>query len=216
MKSNPRMSEWWIYGIGFMAQLLFSSRLVVQWLLSEKSKRIVTPTIFWKLSLLASFLLFVYGYLRHDFAIMLGQSLTYFIYIRNLYLQGEWQKSPRFLRYFLLCFPGLIVIYGYNNGEYDLANLLRNKDIPVWLIILGIGSQILFTFRFIYQWIYSEKTKVSELTLGFWRLSALGASLILLYAIFRKDPVLFIGHIAGLTIYIRNIMISKNQSYEVS
>ena len=77
------MSDWIIYSIGFLAQLLFSSRLVVQWLTSEKQKRVITPTLFWTLSLVASFLLFIYGYLRNDFAIMLGQGLTYFIYIRN-------------------------------------------------------------------------------------------------------------------------------------
>lgn len=210
------MSPWMIYGIGFLAQLLFSSRLVVQWLLSERSKRVITPSIFWKLSLVASFLLFVYGYLRHDFAIMLGQTLTYYIYIRNLQLQGEWQKAPRVLQYFLLFFPALIVIYGYNNGKYDLSLLLHNENIPIWLLILGIGAQIIFTFRFIYQWLYSEKNKASELPVGFWRLSAVGATLILIYAIFRQDPVLLVGHIAGLTIYVRNIMIWKNQGYETS
>ena len=81
------MSPFLIYTIGFVAQLLFSGRLLVQWILSEKSKRIVTPSLFWKLSLIASFLLFVYGYLRDDFAIMLGQALTYYIYIRNLHFQ---------------------------------------------------------------------------------------------------------------------------------
>lgn len=203
------MSTWMIYTIGFLAQILFSSRLVVQWILSERSKKIVTPSIFWKLSLVASFLLFVYGYFRQDLAIMLGQALTYFIYIRNLDLQGQWQRSPRLLRYFLLFFPVLIVFYGYNNGKYDLSILLYNEAIPLWLMILGVGSQVLFTFRFVYQWFYSEKIRVSDLPLGFWMISAIGAFLILLYAIFRKDPVLFIGHIAGLTIYIRNIMISK-------
>ena len=203
------MSTWMIYAIGFLAQILFSSRLVVQWILSERSKKIVTPSIFWKLSLVASFLLFVYGYFRQDLAIMLGQALTYFIYIRNLDLQGQWQRSPRLLRYFLLFFPVLIVFYGYNNGKYDLSILLYNEAIPLWLMILGVGSQVLFTFRFVYQWFYSEKIRVSDLPLGFWMISAIGAFLILLYAIFRKDPVLFIGHIAGLTIYIRNIMISK-------
>ena len=88
------MSDWVIYAIGFTAQLLFSGRLLLQWILSEKNNKVVTPSLFWKLSLLASFLLFVYGYLRDDFAIMLGQSLTYYIYIRNLQLQGQWQKSP--------------------------------------------------------------------------------------------------------------------------
>lgn len=205
------MSSWLIYAIGFLAQILFSGRLFVQWVLSEKNKRIVTPSLFWKLSLIASFLLFVYGYLRNDFAIMLGQSLTYFIYIRNLQLQGEWQKSPLSLRLFLIIFPLIIVIYGYNNGEYDLNELLNNAEIPFWLLLLGIISQILFTLRFVYQWIYSENNRSSELPVGFWRMSVLGASLILVYAIFRLDPVLFVGHTAGLIIYIRNIIIWKKE-----
>lgn len=208
------MSDWIIYSIGFLAQALFSGRLLVQWILSEKNNRIITPSLFWKLSLLASFLLFVYGYLRDDFAIMLGQSLTYFIYIRNLQLQGEWQKSPWWFRIFLLVFPIIIVVYGYNNGEYDLNELLNNEAIPVWLLWLGIFAQVLFTFRFIYQWMYSEKTKKSQLPIGFWRLSAIGAALILTYAIFRKDPVLFVGHAAGMIIYIRNIFIGKKEQHE--
>ncbi len=203
------MSDWIIYSIGFIAQILFSSRLFIQWFLSEKNKRIITPDIFWKLSLLASFLLFIYGYLRNDFAIMFGQSLTYYIYIRNLHLQNEWKRSPAWFRYFLLLFPVFIVIYAYNNGKYDLYQLLNNEDIPNWLFALGVFSQVLFTMRFVYQWIYSEKKKSSELPVGFWVLSICGASLILTYAIFRHDPVLFIGHIAGLTIYIRNLFIWK-------
>ncbi len=209
------MKDWIIYSIGFLAQLLFSGRLFIQWITSEKNKRIITPSIFWKLSLLASFLLFVYGYLREDFAIMLGQTLTYFIYIRNLQLQGEWQKSPKWFRVFLLIFPVVIVAYSYNNGVHDIHQLLNNEDISHWLLILGIVAQVVFTFRFIYQWIYSEKTKNSQLPIGFWRLSVLGASLILTYAIFREDPVLLLGHGVGLIIYLRNIFIWKKQVDEI-
>ncbi len=207
------MSPWIVYTIGFFAQILFSGRLVLQWILSEKNKRIITPASFWKLSLLASFLLFVYGYLRDDFAIMLGQALTYFIYIRNLQLQGEWQKAPKWLQLFLFAFPVFLLIYAYNNGEYDIYKLFNNKDIPLWLLLLGIISQLIFTLRFVYQWIVSERTKTSQLPIGFWSMSILGASLILTYAIFRKDPVLFIGHISGLIIYIRNIFIHKKQDH---
>ena len=205
------MSSGLIYAIGFLAQLLFSGRLFVQWFLSEKHKRIVTPTLFWKLSLVASFLLFVYGYLREDFAIMLGQSLTYFIYIRNLHFQGEWQKAPAALRYFLLAFPLLILIYGYNNGAYGLEILLHNTQIPQWLMVLGIVGQLVFTLRFVYQWWYSEQKKESHLPKGFWRLSALGALLIMTYAIYRMDPVLMVGHGSGLIIYLRNLFIGKNE-----
>ena len=192
-------------------KILFSGRLIYQWLASEKSKKVLTPSLFWKLSLFASFLLFVYGWLRDDFAIMLGQMLTYFIYIRNLQLQGEWQKAPKLLRIFLLFFPILIIIYGYNNNVYDIDDLFKNEDIPIWLLILGIVAQILFTFRFIYQWLYSEKRKESSLPAGFWLLSLVGALLILSYAIFRKDPVLLVGHSLGTIIYARNLFILKKQ-----
>lgn len=201
-------SAWWIYMVGFFAQLLFSGRLVLQWLLSEKQKKVLTPSTFWWLSLGASFLLFVYGYLRNDFAIMLGQALTYFIYIRNLQLQGQWIKTPLFFRIFLLIFPILIVIYGYNNGDYDIEKLFENADIPLWLLILGSVAQVIFTLRFIYQWIYSERKKKSSLPLGFWMLSLAGGALILTYAILRRDPVLFVGHLMGVFIYIRNIKLS--------
>jgi lipid-A-disaccharide synthase-like uncharacterized protein len=161
-------------------------------------------------------LLFVYGYLRDDFAIMLGQALTYYIYIRNLQLQGQWQKSPKALQWLLLVFPIIIVIYGYNNGEYDIVTLFKNKAIPTWLFTLGIIAQVIFTLRFVYQWITSEKNKTSQLPLGFWRMSVVGAALILCYAILREDPVLFVGHCAGLIIYTRNIFIWKKEHYEVS
>uniref|UniRef100_UPI0030DDA97C lipid-A-disaccharide synthase N-terminal domain-containing protein n=1 Tax=uncultured Salegentibacter sp. TaxID=259320 RepID=UPI0030DDA97C len=54
------MSDWLIYTIGFTAQLLFSGRSILQWIISEKNKRVLTPVLFWQLSLVASFLLFVY------------------------------------------------------------------------------------------------------------------------------------------------------------
>lgn len=204
-------SSWLIYAIGFFAQLLFSGRMFLQWILSEKSKRIITPVLFWQLSLLASFLLFLYGYLRDDFAIMLGQALTYFIYIRNLQLQGAWLKMPKALRIFLWIFPLLIVIYGFNNDVYNAQKLFHNEDIPFWLLILGSVAQLIFTLRFVYQWVYSERRKISSLPMGFWLLSLLGSGLILVYGIFRRDPVLLVGHGIGVIMYTRNIYIQKNE-----
>lgn len=205
------MRDWMIYSIGFMAQILFSGRMILQWLLSEKHQKILTPRLFWHLSLLASFLLFVYGWLRNDFAIILGQILTYFIYIRNIQLQGEWTRFPRIFRISLMIFPLVIILYGYNNNTYDINNFFNNEDIPLWMLILGSVAQVIFTFRFIYQWIYSEKRKTSSLPLGFWILSLTGSLLILIYAILRKDPVLLAGHMGGSIIYIRNLIILKKE-----
>lgn len=204
------MNQYLIYSVGFLAQILFSSRMILQWIISEKNKKVLTPVLFWEISLLASFLLFVYGYLRHDFSIMLGQSLTYYIYIRNIQLQNDWKKIPKLLRWFILIFPAFIVWYGYNNNIIDIDNLFKNEHIPQWLLFLGIFGQILFTLRFIYQWIYSEKCKSSVLPMGFWIISLGGSVLIFIYAIIRKDPVLLAGHAMGLVIYSRNIIILKN------
>ena len=187
--------------------LLCSAINLVLALIPKKENKIITPSVFWILSLLGSFLLFIYGYLRDDFAIMLGQSLTYFIYIRNLQLQGEWRKLNFFIRFLFLTFPVYIIFYYYNNNVIDLDILIRETNIPSWLFSLGITSQLIFTFRFIFQWIYSENKKESSLPLGFWLLSISGSILILIYAIFRLDPVLFIGHIIGTIIYARNIYI---------
>ena len=203
------MSNWIIFGVGFLAQLLFSGRLIFQWIVSEKNRKVIAPSIFWKLSLLAAFLLFVYGYLRDDFAIMLGQALTYYIYIRNLQLQGEWTKQPKFLQWFFWFFPTVLVVYAYTNNTYDLTNLFNNDTISLKLLVWGSIAQIIFTLRFVYQWMYSEKNKESSLPFGFWVLSLIGSIMILIYAVLRKDPVLFVGHVLGSIIYARNIVLLR-------
>ena len=203
------MSYWFILGIGFLAQGLFSSRIFLQWIISERHKKVLTPNLFWEISLFASFLLFIYGYLRDDFAIMLGQVITYYIYIRNMQLEHEWEKMPKLLQIFIYSFPALILIYGFNNNVIDKANLFNNEHISFALMFLGVASQVLFTLRFVYQWLYSEKVKESVLPLGFWLLSLLGSLLIFIYAIFRLDPVLLAGHFSGIIIYSRNIYIMK-------
>ena len=203
------MSRLFIDAIGFLAQILFSSRLIVQWVTSERHRKVVTPVLFWMLSLLASLLLFIYGYLRDDFAIMLGQTITYFIYIRNLQLQNQWQNIPVLLRWIIYLIPTLIVIYYFNNDISDRERLFRNEDIPFWLLVLGIISQITFQLRFVYQWLYSERKKASVLPFGFWMLSLIGACLIMVYAIIRLDKVLIVGNSFGIIIYVRNLMLLR-------
>ncbi|GHE39636.1 lipid-A-disaccharide synthase N-terminal domain-containing protein [Sphingobacterium griseoflavum] len=206
------VNKWIVIAIGAIAQLLFSSRLIVQWISSEKNRKVLTPVLFWELSLLASFLLFCYGYLRHDFAIMLGQTFTYYIYIRNMHLQQEWRKIHRFFRLFILTFPVMLIVYGYRHDMYDLDKLLADEHIPRPLLLLGISSQILFTCRFIYQWLYSESKKESLLPFGFWAISLMGSLLILLYAILREDVVLFCGHLLGSVVYTRNMILLRRTS----
>ena len=75
------------------------------------------------------------------------------------------------------------------------------------LIFLCVGflGQALFASRFIVQWIYSERKGESTIPLAFWYLSILGGMGLLIYAIFRKDPVIITGQVFGLFIYVRNL-----------
>ena len=72
-------------------------------------------------------------------------------------------------------------------------------------MILGFIGQFFFSMRFVVQWIASEKHKKSVVPLSFWIFSVLGSSLLLIYAIYRKDPVFILGQAPNLLIYFRNI-----------
>lgn len=199
-----------IYVIGFLAQVCFSGRLLFQWIMSEKAKQVVSPSIFWLLSLLGSYLLFFYGWLRSDFAIILGQLISYYIYIWNLDIKNDWKKIPRPVRYLLIATPFMAIGYMLNELQYFIQEFFRNEDIPLWLLIWGSMGQIIFTLRFIYQWVYSRKRQESLLPLGFWLISLTGSCIIVSYALVRHDPVLILGQSTGLIVYIRNIWIMRH------
>jgi len=206
------MENFHIYAIGFLAQALFSARLLVQWIKSEKAGLSLSPAIFWQLSILASWLLFVYGLLRDDFAIILGQIIAYSIYIRNLQLQNQWKKLPVITRIIALATPFVAILLMSSNWDLHYLKLFNNTDIPIALMIWGIIGQVTFTFRFVYQWIYSEKKGQSCLPLGFWIISIIGSIMILSYAIYRMDPVLFIGQGFGIVVYARNISLIRHSN----
>lgn len=74
-------------------------------------------------------------------------------------------------------------------------------------VILGVLAQAMFTARFAVQWWQSERAGESVIPLSFWIFSMAGGSLMLLYAIIRKDPVFIFGQLAGLAVYTRNLML---------
>jgi len=74
----------------------------------------------------------------------------------------------------------------------------------VWIFI-GLTAQLLFSMRFIVQWIATEKARASIIPETFWYFSFAGGSMLLAYAIYRSDPVFIVGQAAGLVIYARNI-----------
>lgn len=78
---------------------------------------------------------------------------------------------------------------------------------------LGFVAQALFASRFIVQWISSERAGQSVVPLSFWYLSLGGALLLLIYAIYKRDPVFITGQSVGGLIYARNlVLIARKRS----
>ncbi len=82
---------WLVIGVG--GQLLFAARFIVQWLASERAGRSVIPLAFWFFSIGGGLVTLVYGIHKREPVIILGQSLSIFIYLRNLMLIGKEKKS---------------------------------------------------------------------------------------------------------------------------
>ncbi len=85
---SKTLSDPWIL-FGFSAQFIFFLRFVVQWLASEKSKKVVIPRVFWYLSLVGSIMILIYSIKRGDIVFITASVLNTLIYIRNITLDKQ-------------------------------------------------------------------------------------------------------------------------------
>ena len=79
--------------IGFIGQVAFGARFVIQWIASEKKGESPIPLAFWYCSIAGSVILLTYAIHREDPVFILGQSLGSIIYIRNLILIDRKKRS---------------------------------------------------------------------------------------------------------------------------
>lgn len=197
---------------GFLAQALFSVRVIVQLYKSEKDRQISSPTSFWVFSLAGSWLMFIYGWLRNDFSIIFGQFLNYYIYIWNLKERGTWDGMMAIFRAVIFITPVLTALLVLNDAGRFVQDFFRKEGLPLWLVAYGTISQMVFNARFIYQIIYSARRNVSALPMMFWIISLTGSVMIIIYAVIRKDIVLLLGQAFGSVTYLMNIMIGVRAS----
>jgi lipid-A-disaccharide synthase-like uncharacterized protein len=79
----------------------------------------------------------------------------------------------------------------------------------VWLVV-GFLAQLMFSMRFVIQWIASERARRSIVPETFWYFSIAGGAMLFAYAVYRMDPVFILGQGSGLLIYARNIQMIWN------
>src|SRR5919204_2317666 len=98
----------------------------------------------------------------------------------------------------------------------DLISYLHDVFIvkfDAW-VVLGFVAQAFFTMRFLVQWIASERARASVIPVAFWFFSIGGGVLLLIYALYRRDPVFIAGQGLGLFIYLRNLYFVMRESAE--
>jgi len=78
-----------------------------------------------------------------------------------------------------------------------------------WWVVIGLFGQLLFTGRFLVQWLASERARRSVIPVAFWWFSIGGGLILLAYALYRKDPVFILGQSLGVFIYIRNLWLIR-------
>jgi len=86
------------------------------------------------------------------------------------------------------------------------------KTETVWLMV-GFAGQLMFTSRFLVQWLQSERQKRSVIPVAFWYFSIAGGVTLLAYAIHRADPVFTVGQLAGVFIYGRNLYFIRKERH---
>lgn len=80
----------------------------------------------------------------------------------------------------------------------------------LWLTV-GFLGQAFFSMRFLVQWIASEKKRESVIPVSFWFFSIGGGLTLLIYAVYRHDPVFILGQTAGLFVYLRNLYLIRRK-----
>lgn len=80
-----------------------------------------------------------------------------------------------------------------------------------WLMILGFLGNVVFSMRFLVQWMASEKRGESVIPVSFWYFSITGSVIMLLYFVFRRDPVGILAFLPNTAIYIRNLQLIRRK-----
>jgi lipid-A-disaccharide synthase-like uncharacterized protein len=104
----------------------------------------------------------------------------------------------------------MLIQYGQALNNYLYEVFVAKFDF--WLGF-GLIAQLLFTARFLVQWISSERAGQSVVPMAFWFFSMGGGLMTLVYGIAKREPVIILGQSMATVIYVRNIMlIMKNHA----
>lgn len=189
--------------LGWIGNACFFSRFLVQWALSERARRSLTPAVFWRLSLLGTTCLGLYSAQQGKYVLVVGYVLNGSIYARNLWMQRR--AGVRTLTPVTAAAIALLAVGGLIAGA--LLNLDADPEASAaWIACAAVG-QAVWSSRFVVQWWHSERAGESHFPPVFWWLSLAGNALLLAYAVHLRDPIFIAGFVPGPLVQVRNLML---------
>jgi lipid-A-disaccharide synthase-like uncharacterized protein len=194
--------------VGWAGNAVFTWRVVLQWVSSERARRSLVSPAFWGWSLVGTILLLAYAVHRRDPVFVLGLLVNGVASARNL-----WMMRPR---------PGAEPVQGsvvwpvvvgvvaftlITIQEWASDRGLVRFDASTVLLLCGFAGQILWSGRFVVQWWQSERLGQSVLSPTFFRMSIAGSLLLFAYAVARGDWVNMAGYALNPIPYARNLVL---------
>jgi lipid-A-disaccharide synthase-like uncharacterized protein len=138
------ISDYWLIPLGFLGQAMFGARTIAQCVIAEREGRSVSPVIFWIFSVIGSSLFLLYGVFRHDAVIMVGQTISFYIYVRNLQLKGVWASIPVYARIPMLFIPPALLLYSrsldFPTPSFDFTDFLMVVGMIGHLSVVLFGA----------------------------------------------------------------------------
>ena len=205
-------SHWGWLVLGTAGGFLFYTRFYIQWIVSERKKRSVVPTIFWYQSSVGSVMLLIYAFMSQSPLGALSQSLNIVIYSRNLIHiwreKGVLTKQRRKLvqgSVILVVLVATALVARTWMREYQIQQAAPDAAEAWFWLFIGLIGQGLFACRLLIQWAATELARKSVVPTAFWHLSIMATSLTLLCYAHRREWIFAIGQCANILIYARNL-----------
>ena len=201
-----------LYPFGFIAQLAFGLRFIVQWMASEKAKKMITPKLFWHLSIVGNLLLLIHSLIQLHFPMSLAQSQNLVLSWRNINLLGPEKKKVQFRSVVLLLASIAFLttaFFAMQEGTISWIATPSTLNTSSGVHLFGIVGIVCFGLRFWVQWWQAEHNNKGSLTESFWWISLSGAVICAIYFFITKDWVNFIGPLLSLVPYSRNLYFMK-------
>jgi lipid-A-disaccharide synthase-like uncharacterized protein len=189
--------------VGWASQGCFFARMGLQWWLTRKANgSVVTPRLFWVLSMVGAVLGALYAWLKvGDVVFAAGYAATLVIYVRNLSLDRTPGRGLSTGTVLGLTFLLVAVIATALFSDPKVRESWEHERWH-WLVI-GIVGQFVWQSRFILQWVATERRGAVAMPRAFFAVSFFGGLLIAAYSFHKGDLPLIIGQIPGPLLYLQ-------------